>query len=272
MLNRIATFASIGFFSLALAGTSNALGAADTHGDPGVPLERFIEHTNRAVMKYNKIKSSPDDPRVFARSIIKRIEWAKAEAKWIDKRLPQACYADAYRTWRQALAQVERAHVKIGNGLFRDNMSAFEMGLRLNQKAGRTFTTYWDRIYEAQTECGSNTVSGTVVLPEGSTVAGASDWIVEIQDTTLVDAPATVIGADAGVIADEGSTEIPFAAGYDTTSTDEQATYTVNARIDRSKWGLDVRQRLLHSGHHAWRADARHRDQRRRRVARRRER
>ena len=74
-------------------------------------------------------------------------------------------------------------------------------------------------------------VSGRIVLPEGSTLEGAAEWSLEVQDTSLADAPAEVIGVDGGSVADPAATEIPFAAGFDPASIDDGATYTLSARI-----------------------------------------
>jgi putative lipoprotein len=74
-------------------------------------------------------------------------------------------------------------------------------------------------------------VNGTILLPEGTTLAGATEWSIEVQDTSLLDAPAVVIGADAGRVTDETATEILFAAGFDPAGIDERNTYTLSARI-----------------------------------------
>ncbi len=58
-------------------------------------------------------------------------------------------------------------------------------------------------------------VSGFIILPEGSTLEGATDWTLEVQDTSLADAPATVIGSDAGTVGDETAIEIAFSAPFD---------------------------------------------------------
>ena len=75
------------------------------------------------------------------------------------------------------------------------------------------------------------TVNGRIVLPEGSTLEGASVWTLQVQDTSLADAPAVTIGQDGGVVADESATEIAFAAGFDPEAIDQSLTYTLSARI-----------------------------------------
>jgi len=75
------------------------------------------------------------------------------------------------------------------------------------------------------------TVNGLIVLPEGSTLEGANVWTLQVQDTSLADAPAVVIGQDGGLVDDETATEIPFAAGFDPEAIDERFTYTLSARI-----------------------------------------
>ena len=74
-------------------------------------------------------------------------------------------------------------------------------------------------------------VSGRIVLPEGATLDGAIAWTVELQDTSLADAPATTISAAGGAIEDPAATSIDYAVGYDPASIDESATYTLSARI-----------------------------------------
>ena len=74
-------------------------------------------------------------------------------------------------------------------------------------------------------------VTGTVLLPEGSTLEGAAEWSVELQDTSLADAPAVVIGTDGDAVTDATATEIPFEIAYDPTDIEETNTYTLSARI-----------------------------------------
>lgn len=75
------------------------------------------------------------------------------------------------------------------------------------------------------------TVNGQIVLPEGSTLEGVAGWTLQVQDTSLADAPAVVIGIDGGAVTDPTATEIAFAAPFDPASIDEGATYTLSARV-----------------------------------------
>ena len=76
-----------------------------------------------------------------------------------------------------------------------------------------------------------DSVTGRILLPEGSTLEGAVAWTLLVEDTSLADAPAEVIGAAAGAVEDPAATEIPFVAGFDPASIEENSTYTLNARI-----------------------------------------
>jgi uncharacterized lipoprotein YbaY len=74
-------------------------------------------------------------------------------------------------------------------------------------------------------------VDGTIVLPAGTTLDEGAEWTIEVQDTSLADAPAIVVGQDGGTIDDPSATEIEFAAPYDAAAIDERNTYTLSARI-----------------------------------------
>lgn len=76
------------------------------------------------------------------------------------------------------------------------------------------------------------TISGTIVLPIGAVLPPGSTWTVQIQDTTLVDAPATIIGEVTADVADPSAAEIPFEIPYDPALIDEAATYTLHAVIE----------------------------------------
>jgi putative lipoprotein len=75
-------------------------------------------------------------------------------------------------------------------------------------------------------------VSGTIVLPAGAVIPDGATWTIEIQDTTLADAPATVIGGVTADVADPTAAEIPFEVRYDLALIDEAATYTLYAVIE----------------------------------------
>lgn len=83
----------------------------------------------------------------------------------------------------------------------------------------------------AAAQAEGSTVTGSILLPDGSTLEGAVAWTVLVEDTTLADAPAVTIGAAAGAVDDPAATEIPFAAVYDPALVDEGTTYTLAARI-----------------------------------------
>ena len=83
----------------------------------------------------------------------------------------------------------------------------------------------------AAAQADDTTVTGSILVPEGSTLDGAVAWTVLVEDASLADAPAVTIGAAAGAVDDASVTEIPFAAIYDAALVDEGATYTLNARI-----------------------------------------
>jgi uncharacterized lipoprotein YbaY len=74
-------------------------------------------------------------------------------------------------------------------------------------------------------------VNGQILLPEGATLDGAVAWTLAIQDTSLADAPAVVVGATGGAVTDPAAVEIPYLAGYDPDSIEEGSTYTLSARI-----------------------------------------
>lgn len=81
-------------------------------------------------------------------------------------------------------------------------------------------------------------VTGSILVPEGSTLEGAVAWTVLVEDTSLADAPATPIGAAAGGIDDANASEITFSAVYDAGLVDASGTYTLNARIVDDAGGL----------------------------------
>jgi putative lipoprotein len=78
---------------------------------------------------------------------------------------------------------------------------------------------------------GEPAVTGSILLPEGSTLEGADSWSLQIEDTSLADAPATIIAEDGGTISDETATELEFAVAYDPGSIDDRNTYTLRASV-----------------------------------------
>ena len=75
-------------------------------------------------------------------------------------------------------------------------------------------------------------VTGTIVLPMGVTLPADAIISVELQDTSLADAPAVTIGETSPVITDPTVVEIPFEIAYDPAAIDELNTYTVSVRIE----------------------------------------
>ena len=76
------------------------------------------------------------------------------------------------------------------------------------------------------------------MLPEGSTLEGAAEWSIELQDTSLADAEAVLIGADGDALTDATATEIDFEIIYDPSLIDDRFTYTLSARIVNADDGL----------------------------------
>jgi putative lipoprotein len=81
-------------------------------------------------------------------------------------------------------------------------------------------------------EAPSPAVSGTIVLPLGAAIPEGATWTVQIQDTTVADAPAITIGEVTSVVADPSAMEIPFEVQYDPSIIDEAATYTLRAVVE----------------------------------------
>jgi putative lipoprotein len=75
------------------------------------------------------------------------------------------------------------------------------------------------------------TVSGTIILPDGETVPGGSTIKVQVQDTSLADAPATTMGEET--IEGNGQTgSIDFSVEYNPDEIVDNHTYTMNVRIE----------------------------------------
>jgi uncharacterized lipoprotein YbaY len=84
----------------------------------------------------------------------------------------------------------------------------------------------------AMSEAPSPSVSGTIVLPTDAVTPAGATWTVEIQDTTLADAPAATIGEVTSIVADPAATVIPFDVPYDPAVIDPLATYTLRAVVE----------------------------------------
>lgn len=75
-------------------------------------------------------------------------------------------------------------------------------------------------------------VSGTFELPEEAELPEGATWSVELQDTSLADAPAVVIGEDSGDIEDTSVTEVEFEIAYDPDQIIDTNTYTLQVRVE----------------------------------------
>ncbi len=73
-----------------------------------------------------------------------------------------------------------------------------------------------------------------MLLPDGAVLPEGAQWTVELQDTSLADAPAVVIGQVGDVVLDPFAVEIPFEIAYEASSILETNTYTLQARISDS--------------------------------------
>jgi putative lipoprotein len=74
-------------------------------------------------------------------------------------------------------------------------------------------------------------VSVTVELPDGAVLPEGTAWTVELQNTSLADAPAVSVAEARGVIEDPSVTELRFAIPYDPEAIVDTDTYTLQARI-----------------------------------------
>ena len=75
-------------------------------------------------------------------------------------------------------------------------------------------------------------MTGTIILPEGVVLPEGATWSVELQDTSLADAPAVTIGQAGESITDLTVTAIAFEIGYDESLIDPAAVHTLQARIE----------------------------------------
>jgi putative lipoprotein len=77
---------------------------------------------------------------------------------------------------------------------------------------------------------GNVTAAEAVDLPEGAVVK------VQLQDVSLMDAPAEVLSSDE--VADPGALPVPFLLPYDPAQIDERMSYAVSARIEDTEGAL----------------------------------
>jgi putative lipoprotein len=75
-------------------------------------------------------------------------------------------------------------------------------------------------------------VIGTLELPEDAELPDGATWSVQLQDTSLADAPAEVIAEEGGDVEDAVAGEIVFAISYDPEAIVDTNTYTLQARIE----------------------------------------
>ena len=75
-------------------------------------------------------------------------------------------------------------------------------------------------------------VTGTVVLPDGAIVPADANITVQVQDTSLADAPAVVIGEQQLTSADVVDGQIPYAVECDGADIDDGNMYTMSVRIE----------------------------------------
>ena len=76
------------------------------------------------------------------------------------------------------------------------------------------------------------TVSGTITLQEGTSLPEGGKVLIEIQDVSLADAPATIIGEAEIAITDATVTELPFEVSYDAAEIVETNTYGLSVRVE----------------------------------------
>ena len=74
------------------------------------------------------------------------------------------------------------------------------------------------------------TVSGTVNYAQPAEAAPGTVVIVQIQDVSIADAPATVVGEQR--ISDPEPVPIAFEVAYDPAAIDDSHSYTVHARVE----------------------------------------
>lgn len=75
------------------------------------------------------------------------------------------------------------------------------------------------------------TITGSMLLPEGSDVGEATAWSISLRDGSIAAADAVSIGGDGGAISDPAATRIDFEIGYDPRVADGSTSYTLDARI-----------------------------------------
>ena len=82
-----------------------------------------------------------------------------------------------------------------------------------------------------------STVSGNIVSKENVTLPDGANIQVQIQDVSVADAPATVIGEQT--IDGSGiSLPVPYEVSYDPSEIDDRFSYSMSVRIEDADGGL----------------------------------
>ncbi len=81
-------------------------------------------------------------------------------------------------------------------------------------------------------------MSGTFELPEDAVLPEGAFWSIELQNTSLADAPAVLVAEAGGVIEDPSVTELEFVIPYDPEAIVETDTYSLQARVQDANGDL----------------------------------
>lgn len=81
-----------------------------------------------------------------------------------------------------------------------------------------------------QTSPATANVTGTVTYRQRSALPSGATVIVQLQDISRADAPATILG-EQRIAMDGKSVPVPYAVAYDPTTIDPRSTVSVAARI-----------------------------------------
>ncbi len=81
-------------------------------------------------------------------------------------------------------------------------------------------------------------VTGAITLPEDAVLPEGATWSIELLYVPDDDAPAEVVSADSGDVADIMATEIPFAIVIDPDLIDEELEYTLSAKVSDAEENL----------------------------------
>jgi uncharacterized lipoprotein YbaY len=81
-------------------------------------------------------------------------------------------------------------------------------------------------------------VTGAITLPEDAVLPEGATWSIELLYVPDADAPAEVVGAASGAVADIMATEIPFAIAIDPDLIDDELEYTLSATVTDAEENL----------------------------------